>query len=80
MEECVNGEVDDEKQFNLIEENKTKLNDEDEDSIEVDYKEKNITADSESNTISKNDDNLNEICEGKEIIDERCVKDGDSVE
>ena len=39
MEECVNDEVDDDKNFNLIEENETELNYEDEDNIEVEDKE-----------------------------------------
>ena len=65
MEKVVNDEVDDEKRRNLIEEIYTRVNDEDENSIEVEEKEENITVDSESNTISKNDDNRNEICEGK---------------
>ena len=35
MEECVNYELDDENRNNLIEENETKLNDEDRDDTEV---------------------------------------------
>ena len=67
MEKGVNNEVDDENKRNFIEQNDTKLNDEDEDSTEVEYKEENITAYSEISTIAKNDVNLNGICEGKEM-------------
>ena len=50
---------------NLIEENETKLNDEDEDSIEVYEKEENVKTDSEISTCARSYDKLNEICEGK---------------
>ena len=46
----------------------------------VEYKEENVTTDSEINAIAKNDDNLTEICEGKEINDEGGRKDVASVE
>ena len=80
MEEGINYEVENDNRLNLIEENREMVSHEDEDSTEVGGKEENVTIDSERNIFSKNDDNLNEICEGKEIIDESCVKDGDSVE
>ena len=42
MEECVNDEVDDANKCNLIEENQTKINDEDEDNTEFNDKEEII--------------------------------------
>ena len=61
MEEGVNDEVYDNNRHNLIEENETRVNDEDEDSTEVEEKEENVTTDSESKTIAKKYDNRNEI-------------------
>ena len=41
------------------------MNDEYEDSIEVEEEEENPTTDSERSTCAKIDDKLNEICEGE---------------
>ena len=54
-----------EKRRNFIEENETRVNYEYENGTEVEGKEGNIKTDYESNTIAKNDDNHNAICEGK---------------
>ena len=45
----------------MIEKNETRVNDEDEGIKEVEKKEKNVTPDSESNTIAKNDDDCNVV-------------------
>ena len=66
-EECGDDEVDDENSCNLIEENEKKFNDENEDSTDVEEKEENATIDPESNTVAKNNHNINGICEGEEI-------------
>ena len=49
-EECANNEIDYENINDLIEENKTKLNDKDGDDTEVNYKEGDETIDNEFST------------------------------
>ena len=67
MEEGFDNGFYDYNKCNFIEDNETRVNDEDEYSTEVEKKEDDVTTDYEINIIAKNDDNRNAIYESKNV-------------
>ena len=68
------------KKLNIIEKYKTKLNDEYEESKEVNKKEENVTTYYGGAPRAEIYDKHNEICEGEKLNDERVGEDVSSVE